>query len=355
MRILIANPFGIGDVLFSFPLVHALREQKKDAFVGYLCNRRTEELVANEKAIDWHIVYEKDEFREKWKQSTWEGIQFLQSLFGEVRRQRFDLLIDLSLGWQISFGALLAGIPRGVGFHFRGRGRFLTDRLPIKGFHDRPVAEYYLSLLSLVSLSSSFEEKVVVHLPISTSAEAACYISSLGAVQGKPIIGLVPGGGASWGPYAHYKQWPAESFAELANTLSERHNAQILLIGDSQEEALCRKIGNLCRSSPLYAIQVPSLLLLGGILKSCDCVVGNDSGAMHIASSVGAKTLTIFGPVDESVYGPFPHQAHQRVVSKTLSCRPCYQAFRLPPCPWGNACLKQLEVSQVLQAAEELL
>ncbi len=46
MRILIANLFGIGDVLFSLPLVRALKASAPDPFIGYLCNARTEELVA---------------------------------------------------------------------------------------------------------------------------------------------------------------------------------------------------------------------------------------------------------------------------------------------------------------------
>ncbi|MBI3319037.1 MAG: glycosyltransferase family 9 protein, partial [Candidatus Omnitrophica bacterium] len=44
-RILIVNPFGIGDVLFSTPLVRAIRRAFPPAHVAYLCNRRTEEIL----------------------------------------------------------------------------------------------------------------------------------------------------------------------------------------------------------------------------------------------------------------------------------------------------------------------
>jgi len=169
-----------------------------------------------------------------------------------------------------------------------------------------------------------------------------------------PMAGIVPGGGASWGPNAVYKQWPPERFARMADHLARR-GLQILLIGDAQEISLCRQVADRISVPPAFIVQVPSLLLLAGLLKRCRVVVGNDGGTMHLASAVGTPTVSIFGPVDASVYGPTPGGNTHRVVSKGLACRPCYQRFRFPPCPWDNACLKKLEVEPVLQAVDEIL
>jgi ADP-heptose:LPS heptosyltransferase len=106
---------------------------------------------------------------------------------------------------------------------------------------------------------------------------------------------------------------------------------------------------------PHLAIQLPSLLLLAGLLKRCALVIGNDGGTMHLASAVGTRTVSLFGPVDSSVYGPYPPRPIHRVVSLGLACRPCYRSFRFPPCPWDNRCLKELPVEQVLEAANALL
>ena len=51
-RILIVNPFGIGDVLFSTPLVRAVRPAFPKAHLAYLCNRRTQEILAGNQHID---------------------------------------------------------------------------------------------------------------------------------------------------------------------------------------------------------------------------------------------------------------------------------------------------------------
>ena len=75
MRVLIANPFGIGDMLFSLPLVRAIRAAEPDAFIGILCNARTEELVSCWPELDWRHTFEKDEFRRRWKSSRRMGMR----------------------------------------------------------------------------------------------------------------------------------------------------------------------------------------------------------------------------------------------------------------------------------------
>ena len=42
-RILVVNPFGIGDALFSMVLVEAVRKNFPDAVIGFVCNERTQE------------------------------------------------------------------------------------------------------------------------------------------------------------------------------------------------------------------------------------------------------------------------------------------------------------------------
>lgn len=355
MRILVGNPFGIGDVLFSLPLVRALRRAFPGGFLGFLCNGRTEELVAGWPELNWHRRFEKDEFRRVWARSRRQGMQMLLGLVDEVRRERFDLFLDLSLGWHYGLAAALAGIRRRVGFDFRRRGRFLTRRMPLTGFDQQPVPEYYLDLLPLAGISRAAPPDG----PLTLSAEVErrvdrCW-ADLALPRDRKIVTLVPGGGTSWGRDASYKHWPAERFAQVGDSLASRHGAQVVVVGDQQEEPICRQVAERMQQKPKLGVQFPSLLLLAGLLKRSDVVIGNDGGTLHLASAVGARTVSIFGPVDGSVYGPYPARPIHRVVSLGLACRPCYRSFRFPPCPWDNRCLKELGVEPVLKAADALL
>lgn len=355
MRILVANPFGIGDVLFSLPLVRALRRAFPAGHLGYLCNGRTQELIASWPELNWHCVFEKDEFRQGWARSRRQAWESLRELLRRVRHQRFDLCLDLSLGWHYGLGALLAGIPRRVGFDFRRRGRFLTRRLPLAGFHQQPVPEYYLDLLPLAGIPRSAPPDGPMPLPAGTEERLRRYCAERSLPAGGKILALVPGGGTSWGPHASYKHWPAERFAQVGDSLARRHGAQVLVVGDQSEEPVCRRVAESMQNKPRLAVQVPSLLLLAGLLRRCALVIGNDGGTLHLANAVGARTVSIFGPVDGSVYGPYPARPIHRVVSLGLACRPCYRSFRFPPCPWDNRCLKELGIEPVLEAANALL
>lgn len=353
MRILIANPYGIGDVLFSLPLVRAIRAADPGGFLGYLSNRRTTELLSAWKELGWIGVFEKDEFRSAWRESRREGLHHLRRTLGEIRAQRFDMLVDLSLGWHYGLAGLLAGIPRRAGFDFRDRGKFLTHRLRTRGFHSQTVAEYYLDLLPVIGLPRRAGTDVRLELPAAAGTQAAEYLRRRGLPDAR-LVGIVPGGGASWGPNAVFKQWAPERFAEVGDDLARKASA-VLIFGDAGEASLAAKVADAMRSPcPKAAVQVPSLLTLAGLLQRCSLVVGNDSGPMHLAAVVGTPTVSIFGPVDPSVYGPFSHRSAHRVVTQGLVCQPCYQGFRFPPCPWDNRCLKQLQPGLVMEQVNAL-
>ncbi len=350
MRILVVNPFGIGDVLFSLPLVQAIRRADPQGTLGYLCNQRTEALVACWGELDWHHCFEKDAFRAAWKRSKREGIQHLATLIREVRNQRFDILVDLSLGWQTGFAAMLAGIPKRIGFDFKGRGRFLTHRLTITSFHTQPIAEYYLNLLPLMGYQRPDKARIEMPLPQTAQSQAEARLEALGIEPEAALVAFIPGGGASWGENAVHKQWSPERFAQLGTWVAQEKNAQLLVLGDHSEQPLCQKITQAIPQGAAKPTEAASLVELAGLLKRCTLVIGNDSGPMHLAEALGVPSVSIFGPVDASVYGPIQDPHRHRSVALGLACQPCYQGFRFPPCPWNSQCLKGLEVGQVQEA-----
>jgi len=72
-----------------------------------------------------------------------------------------------------------------------------------------------------------------------------------------------------------------------------------------------------------------------------------------VAVSAGVKTVSIFGPVDPQVYGPYP-MANHTVVQKLLPCQPCYRRFRMANC--GHiSCLGELSVEEVYRKVQNIL
>ncbi|MBI3088494.1 MAG: hypothetical protein HYY91_06420 [Candidatus Omnitrophica bacterium] len=355
-RILIVNPFGIGDVLFSTPLVRAVRRACPEAYVAYLCNRRTQEILRRNTHLDELFIYEKDELVALSERSRWQAARALLALIRDIRRRRFDLAIDLSLGERYSFLLALFRVPRRIGFDFRRRGRFLTHRFVIiEGYQERHVVEYYGQLLAWLGVRMRDPQ-----LDLATNHEdlegARQRLQQLGIGRRRRLIGLVPAGGISWGLQANFRRWSKDGFIAVGRALQRRHDAAILVFGEPKDHEVCVEITRAVGESAIDLSGQTTLGQFVSLIAQCDLVISNDGGPIHIAASQQVPTVSIFGPVDPTVYGPYPRtSAHRVAYREDLRCRPCYHQFKLPPCPYERACLTSLEPEAVLEACEETL
>jgi len=353
-RILILNPFGIGDVLFSTPLVRAMRKAFPTSRLVYLCNRRTEEILRRNPHLDDVLVFEKDEFVTLWRRVPWRAaVQFGRTL-RRIRRERFDWAIDLSLGDRYSFFLKLLRVPVRIGFQFRRRGRFLTHAVTISGYEGQHVVAFYGELLQFLGLTLD-DGRLELTLTDEDHRAADALWRRLGLNQATPVIGVIPAGGVSWGVEAHCRRWPVERFADVAQQLCDRHQATVLLFGEVSDQPLCHQMVRLMRTPPIDLSGQTSLGQFVGLIARCALVLTNDGGALHMAISQGVRTVAIYGPVDPQVYGPYPPSGRHRLITRQLTCQPCYHYFRMPHCPYDLACLKGLPSESVLAASETLL
>jgi ADP-heptose:LPS heptosyltransferase len=355
-RILIVNPFGIGDMLFTTPLIRALRQAFPGAFLGYLCNRRTEPVLRNNPHVNELFVYERDEIVHLWRHSKWAGARQFLGLLRRLRRARFDLVVDVSLGERYSTMLQWLGVRQRVGFNYRRRGRSLTASLTIDGYHDEHVVDYYRRLMRFLGIV--LQEP---HLEVSIAAADVCWakawLQSHGCDGAPLLIGMIPAGGVSWGIDAPFRRWSLEGFAKVADALTNRYAARILLFGEAADAPTCQAVASRMTHPALDVSGQTSLEQFVGLLSQLDLVICNDGGPLHLAVSQGVKTVSIFGPVDPKVYGPYPHDraTHWVIRQEELPCRPCYHRFRLPPCPYERACLTTISAAEVEQACVQLL
>ena len=118
MRILIINPFGIGDVLFSTPLISNLKAADPEGYIGYICNIRAKDAIYNNPGLNEIFVFEKDEYRNLWKQSKVKCIKKFIAFLFKIKSRRFDVAIDLSLGHQYSLFLWLIGVRKRIGYNY---------------------------------------------------------------------------------------------------------------------------------------------------------------------------------------------------------------------------------------------
>jgi len=263
-----------------------------------------------------------------------------------VRRSGFDTAFDFSMNEGIGFFLMSCGIPQRIGFNYRNRGRFLTDKTPLAGYEDKHVVDYYLDFLQHQGIPV-VERAVTFPMTDADRDWAGQWLAANGVGQGKSCIAVVPGGGASWGEAAKYKRWPAAKYADLVDKIVEKSSSEIILMGDPKEKDLCADIVRSGRGRAHNAAGQTTLGQMAALFMNCRLAVVNDGGPLHIAAACGVRTVSIFGPVDPVVYGPYPINGHT-VVRKGLACQPCYRRFRMASC--GHiSCLNDLSVEDVFR------
>ncbi len=349
-KILIANTYGIGDVLFSTPLVRNLRMAYPDAHITYLCNLRAKDILANNPDINEIKIYERSQWYARYKKNPVDYYLGWVGFIGEFRREKYDVVFDFSLSASIGFWWILAGIPQRIGYDFKGRGQWLNHKLPLKGFEDRPVVQHYLDLLRMMDIPVSEERMQLTITPDSLQWAKEWLSSHIKST--KPVVALVLGGGASWGNEGKYRRWSIEKFAQLADKIVEELNAVVILVGDRSEQALADELIAMTHHPIVSLVGQTTLMQMAAIFHHCRMVVGNDSGSLHVAVAADSRVVSIFGPVDAAVYGPYPRQGHA-AVNTTLSCQPCYRRFRMTNCQ-HISCLRDLTVEHVFDVTKRI-
>jgi ADP-heptose:LPS heptosyltransferase len=105
---------------------------------------------------------------------------------------------------------------------------------------------------------------------------------------------LHPGSGSN------KKNWPIKNFIQVAEYFLTTGLEIIWILGPA-ENRLQDEIEKSRTGRILTNVTLP---VLAAVLESCSLFVGNDSGISHLAASVNAPVIALFGESDEKVWAP---------------------------------------------------
>ncbi|MEX2170560.1 MAG: glycosyltransferase family 9 protein [Pirellulales bacterium] len=278
-RILLVRLSAIGDVIHGLPALNALRDAFPRAFITWIVEGRSAELLEGHPALDQVVLLPR---------GWWRSLTQVRQLRRKLREYRFDTTVDLQCLTKSALVAWLSGAPRRLGAAGRN-GRELSKWFnnvltPVAARH---VIEHYLGLLEPLGISSP---QVRFDLPEREDEAdfAAETLEDMGLALGKFVV-LNPGAG--WPS----KLWPAERYGALAQQLARHHGlASLALWGGADELPLAERIVD---SSGGHAVLAPatSLRQLAAVTRRAALFVGSDTGPMHLAVAVGVPTVSLHG------------------------------------------------------------
>ncbi len=332
-NILIIKLRYIGDVLLATPVLRTLRERFPEARLTMAVNRGTEEVLAGNPDVQEVLVVEKGGLAEH--------LRFLR----DVRRRRFDAVIDLTDGDRAAILAGLSGAPLRIGFNeeHRWRGLLYTTTAQVGPSLAHRIEQDLAALLPLGIEPKAGQPKLYLSREDDERAARLLEEVGLAGAQG-PLVMFQPGA-RYW-----FKAWPAERFAVLADRLAESFGCRVVIGGSGQEQKLAEEVRHQARSAPTVLAGRTPLRTYAAVLKRCALFVGSDNGPMHMAAALGVPVVALFGPSNPDEWGPRGPQS--RVLYKGLDCRRCFH----PTCERGEeSCMKRISVDEVCAAVGALL
>jgi ADP-heptose:LPS heptosyltransferase len=325
----------VGDLVFSLPLLKALRENYPDSEIHSIVKPYLWGLITNSPYVD-QIIIRNSGLKEK--------LRLLQ----RVRQNGYDLLISLSDSEECLFLTALSKARMKVGFSHFPWDFSLDIRERVEGHHG-----WYNNLKLLTRLGVDVEKRDYVGLlvPPVLGEDGRELVESQGFSFQKKYVIISPGTSIR----RRVKEWEEEKFAELIILLKENHDLTPILVGGKDNRELSNAIVNIVKERD-KGESIDIFDLTGKIelrdlcffIKNASLFVGIDSGVMHLASSMDVPVVGIFGPSDPFYVGP--QNERSVVVREEMSCVPCY----LKGCK-DRTCMKELDVAKVLHACEQVL
>ena len=292
-RILLLKMDHIGDALWSFPTIAALRQTCPDAWIGMLCTPYLAEVYRNSPHLSAVVEYD-----------SHAPLSERMATLREVRRTRPDLAIVLGPVDKINHLAWLSGANERRGYAYAGnplhaltRRLFLTDCRPhpadLALAAGKPLPHEVPAMLALLGLDG-VQPTPCLHFPVTDAQKKQAANELAVLLPGKQRFAAVHLCAKSF-PFG----WSEQFVGELVEQLRQLQPAVGWLVtaGPSEQPHLApyrQRFAN--QSVPLA--EGLSLQSMAALLSNLDCLVSWDTGVVHLATAVGIPAVDLFPAKD---------------------------------------------------------
>jgi len=296
-KILIIQTAFLGDVILATSVVSELKNKFPNANIDFLLKKGNESLLANNPKLN--SVFTFDKSTGKWKS--------IIRLIRQFRKEKYDLVINLH---RFASSGIIAGFSGGkkrYGFKKNPFSFLYTkkfDHTIGNGTHE---VERNLSLLQEFNVSKKNCPELFPsdadkqHVQKYKTNEYYCIAPT-----------------SVW----FTKQMPTHKWIELISSLPD--SSSIYFLGAQSDSTYCQKLLKESNAKNVVSLCGElSLLQSAALMKDATRNYVNDSGPLHLASSVNAKVTAFFcSTVPDFGFGPLSDDSETKEVAN-LDCRPC--------------------------------
>ena len=277
-KIWIRMPNWLGDIVMAIPLIRAIDRGRPDAEITLFCQPHYQSLLEHLNIGQRVIALPP------------KGIGYFL-FFWKLRRQYPDVHFLFTNSLRGDLEAYLCGAPLRLGGSTGRKRKLLSHQAIIsKEFEEKHQTALWGEYLKFFGLKGSID-----FTPLEFSKPKT----------NRKIICLAPGSSNT-----PAKRWPIHNWVNLLESLIEQlQDYEFRLIGTARDSIVCDEITNVLNSERVKNFSGKTdLVSLCSLLSQSKCLVCNDSGAMHIANSIGVPVYAVFGVTNSEITGPiFSH------------------------------------------------
>jgi len=286
----------MGDVILALPALKAIRLKFPKAKVTALVGKSSALVARLAGVFDEELVVDRVELRDGRKLRS---INKIRHLVREIRRRRFDFIIDLHSLSETNLLGFLSGARRRLYANRENRSLDFLGNFPVKPPAEdksKHITDRYLEVLAPLEIKEA--PRFVEIKPPAKDLETVKNLLEKQNADAARLVGIFPGAGHP------SRRWSLENFAALARALNERENAlQLIVFLGPEETDLRGAVEKLFPEKTVIfdRLTIPELLAAASLLK---VLVSNDTGVVHIGAIAGAALVLVMDERAPTTYLP---------------------------------------------------
>ncbi len=291
-RIVIIKPSALGDIVHALPVLSALRFRFPEAHIAWVVNRAYEGLLQRHPNLNSVLPFD----RGLGKRDVVQSVTGYWEFFRKLRREKFDLAIDLQGLFRSGLMMLATGAKRRVGLSSAREGASwaYTDTVPGADLRRGHAVDRYWLMAEALG-AGDFPKQFTI--PTSETAHEWAEQQIRDCPRPRMAVGV----GSRWVT----KRWPAEHFATLMRKAQDRFGGSAIFVGGPDEIEPARQVARRLRGHTLELTGRTSLPQLAALLSRADVMLANDTGPLHLAAALGRPVVAPYTCTRVELTGPY--------------------------------------------------
>ena len=324
-KFLVIQTAFIGDVVLATCIIEKLHQFFPESAIDMMVRKGNEGLLQNHPFLNELLVWNKKENK----------LTNLARLIGKVRKNRYDVVINVQRFAATGLITALSGAKETIGFDKNPLSFLFSKKIPHQiANDDENVHEIDRNLQLIASFTDHLRVRPVLYPSDADIKKILPYTNA-------PFITISPA--SVW----FTKQYPPEKWRSFLFAVPEKYTVYLLgapgdkQLADTIAHGISRNIINLCGQL--------SFLQSAALMRHAIMNYVNDSAPLHFASAMNAPVTVVYcSTIPAFGFGPLSDHGKIIELKAPLYCRPCglhgYKA-----CPEGHFfCAHKISDQQLL-------